>query len=215
MLANPVKMVVWDLDETFWSGTLSEGEVAIPPRHADILKQLTARGIVSSICSKNDFETAKRELERHDLWRNFVFPVIAFDAKGPAIAALVESANLRPEKCPPHRRQPAESARGRILRAGSDDGRARGHSAVAAGLARRAGANDPEHVKLPQYKQIETKIAARSHSQSNEDFLRQCDIGIEIDIDVEPHIDRIIDLINKSNQLNFTKVRLHDEKKPA
>jgi len=97
MLANPVKMVVWDLDETFWSGTLSEGEVAIPPRHADILKQLTARGIVSSICSKNDFETAKRELERHDLWRNFVFPVIAFDAKGPAIAALVESANLRPE----------------------------------------------------------------------------------------------------------------------
>lgn len=74
------------------------------------------------------------------------------------------------------------------------------------------GANDPEHVKLAQYKQIETKIAARSHSQSNEDFLRQCDIGIEIDIDVEPHIDRIIDLINKSNQLNFTKVRLHDEK---
>ena len=28
-LLRPVKMVVWDLDDTFWTGTLSEGVVAL------------------------------------------------------------------------------------------------------------------------------------------------------------------------------------------
>ena len=30
-LSAPVKLVVWDLDDTFWHGTLSEGPVTIDP----------------------------------------------------------------------------------------------------------------------------------------------------------------------------------------
>ena len=25
-----IKLIVWDLDDTFWSGTLSEGDVVVP-----------------------------------------------------------------------------------------------------------------------------------------------------------------------------------------
>ena len=48
-----IKVVIWDLDETFWEGTLSEGEVVYSQRNHDVVIKLASRGIVSSICSKN------------------------------------------------------------------------------------------------------------------------------------------------------------------
>ena len=58
---NKVKLVIWDLDETFWTGTLSEGAVKNP--HVELVKRLATHGIVNSISSKNDFEQAKKKLE--------------------------------------------------------------------------------------------------------------------------------------------------------
>jgi hypothetical protein len=52
---------------------------------------------------------------------------------------------------------------------------------------------------------------AAAASGSNEDFLRGCDIRIYIEYDVAPHLDRAIDLINRTNQLNFTKIRLPEQ----
>ena len=34
---------------------------------------------------------------------------------------------------------------------------------------------------------------------------------MSIEYDLEPHVDRVIELINRTNQLNFTKVRLSDD----
>ncbi|HZZ90005.1 MAG TPA: hypothetical protein VFE13_16880, partial [Caulobacteraceae bacterium] len=49
LLRNKIKMVIWDLDDTFWNGTLAEGEsVKRIARNVRIVKQLTDRGIVSS-----------------------------------------------------------------------------------------------------------------------------------------------------------------------
>ncbi len=35
-----IKLIIWDLDETFWKGTLSEGEILIPKQNIDIIKRL-------------------------------------------------------------------------------------------------------------------------------------------------------------------------------
>ena len=48
-----IKLVIWDLDNTFWDGVISEGTVTNPK--TQILQQLVDRGIVNSICSRNDF----------------------------------------------------------------------------------------------------------------------------------------------------------------
>ena len=53
---DTVKLIIWDMDETFWKGTLSDGEVSPAARNISIVKQLTDRGIVNSICSQNDFK---------------------------------------------------------------------------------------------------------------------------------------------------------------
>ena len=51
---DKIKLVIWDLDETFWKGTFSEGTVEIPDFNRCLIAMLTDIGIVNSICSKND-----------------------------------------------------------------------------------------------------------------------------------------------------------------
>ena len=67
-----IKLVIWDLDETFWKGTISEGAVEIPQRNCELLARLTDIGVVNSICSKNDYETAMAYLRECDLAKYFV-----------------------------------------------------------------------------------------------------------------------------------------------
>ena len=50
-----IKLVIWDLDDTFWQGILSEGEINPIHENCILVKELSRRGIVNSICSKNDF----------------------------------------------------------------------------------------------------------------------------------------------------------------
>lgn len=61
-VTKDIKVVIWDLDETFWNGTLSEGGITPVQAHIDLVKALVDRGIMCSICSKNDYEQAKAKL---------------------------------------------------------------------------------------------------------------------------------------------------------
>ena len=97
MRPEGVRLVIWDLDDTFWTGTLTEGGVTLNSRNVDIVRTLSGRGIINSICSKNDPERARAELERAGVWDYFVFPRIAWENKGAMVRSIVESAQLRPE----------------------------------------------------------------------------------------------------------------------
>lgn len=99
ILLDPVKLVVWDLDDTFWNGTLSEESVTAIPANVELVKRLAARGIVSSICSKNDREAVECELTAMGIWDFFVSPSISFQPKGASIAALIDALQLRSASC--------------------------------------------------------------------------------------------------------------------
>ena len=43
---KPVKLVIWDLDETFWKGTLSEEGIEQIQGHIDMIRTLIDRGIM-------------------------------------------------------------------------------------------------------------------------------------------------------------------------
>lgn len=90
-----IKLVVWDLDETFWKGTLSEGEITIVKQNVEIIKELTRRGIINSISSKNDFEKAKAELVKAGVWDFFVFPSIDWAPKGQNVKGIIDDCQLR------------------------------------------------------------------------------------------------------------------------
>ena len=45
-LTGDVKLVIWDLDDTFWTGTLAEGPVEWVAANIELVKQLTSRDII-------------------------------------------------------------------------------------------------------------------------------------------------------------------------
>ena len=95
-MANKIKLVIWDLDNTLWRGTLAEGdEPSLFPGRAELIKNLTSIGIVNSICSKNDFEDAKEVLSQMGLWDYFVFPKISFAPKGQTVQTILDEMHLR------------------------------------------------------------------------------------------------------------------------
>lgn len=216
LIPNDVKMVIWDLDDTFWDGTLSEGGVNLNAANVQAVKTLCERGIVSSICSKNDFEDAKRVLEDAGIWSYFVFPRISFQAKGALIAEIINQANLRADNVlfldDNHLNlKEALHFAPKLMVAHPID--------VLPGLlstAQSRGKNDVALTRLNQYKQLERKLHDfTANTNSNEDFLRSCGIQVTLDHDIESNLDRVIELINRSNQLNFTKVRIQGKAEEA
>jgi len=209
MIANKVKLVVWDLDDTFWQGTLLEGGIAPIDANAATVIELSKRGILNSICSKNDPEAAKAKLTELGVWDYFVFPAISFNPKGKAIAEMIEGAALRAENVlflddNPSNLEEAKFFNPGIMAAHPSD--------VLDTLLEHphcTGKPDPELTRLKQYRFLQKKVEEKSASSlSNEEFLRASNIRLTIDYDVEANFHRVVELINRTNQLNYTKKRL-------
>jgi hypothetical protein len=74
------------------------------------------------------------------------------------------------------------------------------------------GAPDSELTRLRQYRLLaEKQNLKQTEGGSDERFLRASEIRIEIDFAVEENIERIVELISRSNQLNYTKRRIETE----
>ena len=223
VIDKDIKVVIWDLDETFWNGTLSEGEVTPVQAHIDLVNRLVDRGIMCSICSKNDFEQAKTRLIALGVWDKFVFPHIEWGPKGQAVRSILERMQLRDENAlflDDNHLNLEEvryfSPRIACLDAtGATDGSQPDLSGLAE-LPQLKGKEDRNHARLQQYRVLETKEQAQiSGNLSNEEFLRQSDIQIGIITDFEDQMDRVYELINRTNQLNFTKKRVTSDEQKA
>ena len=113
--AEPVRLVVWDLDETFWKGTLSEGGITFCGENRDIVIALAERGIMSTVCSKNDFEAVRDVLKTHEVWDYFIFPSVNWEPKGPRLQSPNRNNPAAPRNRHADRRQPDEPQRGAVL----------------------------------------------------------------------------------------------------
>ncbi len=206
-LSAPVKMIVWDLDETLWTGTLSEGPVQLDQSRIDLVRTLNRRGIVNAICSKNEPAEARARLEQAGLWSEFVFARVDWSPKGPRVAQIVEDAQLRPENVLfiddlPLNRAEARHFSPRLQTAGPDI------LDRLLGLPELSGKDDRGLTRLRQYQMLERKLTDRQAAPvTTEAFLRSCDIRIGVYYDTESELDRLFELVARTHQLNFTKRR--------
>lgn len=202
-----IKLIIWDLDDTLWSGTLSEGGIIFSDEYKQLITDLTDIGIINSICSKNDYEPTKGELQRLGIWGYFVFPSINWKNKGQRIKHMIDQMALRPINVlfiddNTFNLQEAKHYLPDLQIATPD---------IIPELIQKVQVlpkKDTNHNRLKQYQLLEEKAQAAEAYDSNEAFLYASNIRVTMHTNCVDIIERLHELILRSNQLNFTKKRI-------
>lgn len=203
-----IKLVIWDLDETFWKGTLSEEKIEPIESNVELVKSLVNRGIMNSIVSKNDYEKAKKELKELGIWDYFIFPQISWNPKGETVKKLLQMSALRPANTLFIDDNTSNLAEVEFYNKGINTALPEILQDSLLTKKEFIGKDDSSHSRLNQYKNLEKRKAEESKFTNNTDFLRSSGITISINTDCSDEKERILELIGRTNQLNFTKVRL-------
>ena len=208
MIKNKIKVVIWDLDDTLWRGTLAEGDaVELFEHRADIVRTLNNRGIVSAICSKNDKQTAMAKLEEFGLLGEFVFHAISFEAKGPVVKELLQDMGLRDtnalfidDNYSNLQEVVYYNPYISVIHADNADGLL-DHPML-------KGKNDAARSRWKQYRILQEKTQIRKSFENNEAFLADSQIKLEVLPYHSGMLERMAEMVERTNQLNFTKNRM-------
>jgi FkbH-like protein len=210
--ADKVKCVIWDLDQTAWDGILGEQDadtVALRPEVRRTMMVLDERGILQSIASKNDHDTAWRVLERLGVAHLFLNPQINWEPKSANIHRIVSALNIGVDSCafiddsPFERAEVAHELPGIRVFADSD----------AATLLARPEFDVPVTEESRQRRafyraESERKEQAVPYGDRYEAFLRTCEMKATLFRPTKPeHVERCLELLHRSNQLNLSTHR--------
>ncbi len=202
----PVKCVVFDLDNTLWDGVLVEDERVRPKENVvEVIRTLDARGVLVSVASKNDHARAWRRLEEIGLADCIIEPQISWLPKSVGIRRLADRLNLGldafafVDDSPFERAEVAAALPEVVCLAAEkidtlpDDARFRG-----------SGSADARNRR--QYYRVE-KQRNQQRSEWGSDylgFLRDCQIVLTVGGYVPGDFDRVSELVQRTNQLNFS-----------
>ncbi|OPH47992.1 hypothetical protein BC351_39070 [Paenibacillus ferrarius] len=206
-----IKCLIWDLDETLWHGTLSDNErVKLRENIKPMLDELTARGIISSIASRNDENSAMEKLRQFGLRDYFVFPKCSWDSKVTSIKLILEQTNLSSEHVAfiddnPFERFEVQSYFPKMLTIDSAE--------ITNLLAR------PEFVpsysslftpnRIQTYKTLEKrKSAEQGWGGSRQEFLKSCEMTMLLRLAENDDFERIVELNQRANQFNTSLERM-------
>jgi FkbH-like protein len=206
--SKKIKCVVWDLDNTLWDGVLMEdGPDNLVPRAEAIasIKELDRRGILHSIASKNNPEPALKVLRELGLDEYFLYPQISWGPKSDAMKAIARVLNIGLD----------------TLLFVDDSVFEIQQVQSACPEVRVMNANDSG--KLPQMEEFDVPIteeaagrrklykvdadrqeAAQSFGQDYLGFLKQSQMKLNIRSLSESNFERVHELTQRTNQMNFS-----------
>jgi FkbH-like protein len=205
---RPVKCVVWDLDHTVWEGILVEDgaeSLKLKPGIVEIIKELDRRGILLSIASKNNSDEALKVLKDFGLDEYFLYPQISWGPKSEGIKAIAKSLNigldtfLFVDDSPFELEQVQSTCPGvRVLNAAeycSLPIRPECQVEITEEASRRRAMYREESVRLE---------IAGSFGGDYMAFLRGCDIRLNIRPMSAATVQRVHELTQRTNQMNFS-----------
>lgn len=203
--AKPAKLVVLDLDNTLWDGVLLEGEVKLRPGVADLFKTLDERGVLISVASKNAHDDAMAKLEALEIAEYVLHPRIGWGPKSESVRQIIKAIDIGADTVMFLDDNPFERA--------EVEGAVAGVQVLPdtalSGLAnhpRLQGAVTPEsRSRRKMYQEaIVRERAAEGYGDDYLAFLRDCGIRVEIRPDTPDDFDRVVELVQRTNQLNFS-----------
>jgi FkbH-like protein len=90
-----VKCVIWDLDNTCWTGVLLEDrDVVLRPEIASVVGALDSRGILQSVASRNDHDHAYERLTAFGIADYFLYPQINLQPKSVSVRHIAEALGI-------------------------------------------------------------------------------------------------------------------------
>lgn len=212
-MADTVKCLVWDLDNTLWRGTLLEdGDVPLMEGIRDVVVALDERGILQSVCSKNDPDLALARLSALGLAEYFVLPQVGWGRKSDAVRTIAEALNFAHRTVAFIDDQPAERAE------------------VAYHLPEVRCYPAEQALALPNLAEFSPAVATvdsrrrrqlyqagfrrdqerASFTGPDEDFLRTLELVMSIERATEEQLDRVEELTLRTSQMNATGVHYGD-----
>lgn len=202
----PIKCVVWDLDNTLWSGTQVEGdELVLRPGVAEILKYLDDRGVLMSIASKNDAEPALAQLKQFGIDEYFLYPQIDWSPKSHKIKKIGQQLNIGLDAVAfvddnPFELAEVSDAWPQVTCLDTDA------LQQLSSHPRFQGSVTEESRQRRHYyqQQIAREIEQTAFAGDYTGFLRSCRIVLEISPYQAADEERIAELVQRTNQLNFS-----------
>jgi FkbH-like protein len=210
--ATKVKCVVWDLDNTLWSGTLIEDgpdAVQLKPKAAALVVELDRRGILNSIASKNSREEAEEVLRRFGLWDYFLQPQIHWNPKSGSLGAIAAALNIGVDSLvfiddQVFERSEVQSAHPSVETFDVDFiDEALTHPRFDVVVTDESRQRRSMY-QVEQVRQEALEGAAGDYAS----FLKGCAIDLTVDDLDERFLNRVFELTERTNQLNYSGVRL-------
>jgi FkbH-like protein len=206
-----VKCIVWDLDNTLWDGVLVESGGTAPklrPGVLDVVRALDERGILQSVASKNNHDEAWSLLEAYGLAEYMLFPQISWGPKSAGLRAIAQQLNIGLDTLALVDDQPFE--RGEVA-ANASPALALADTVIPTLLQdpRFAGSSSAEARQRRVFYQTEMKRNEVFSGFTGDyiDFLRDSRIVLDIHPPVKEELDRLHELIQRTNQMNFSGTR--------
>jgi len=210
--AAKIKCVAWDLDNTLWQGILIEdGPEAIQPiqQALSLIKALDERGIIQTIVSKNDHESAWAVITKLGLEDYFIYPAINWGAKSQNIRQIANELNIDVDTFAliddsPFERGEVKSELPQVRTYSDQD---------ISDLLELPEFNVPiteatKTRRLSYLVENQRKRVLQAYSGNYEKFLLSCNLETEIFTPFEEKdIMRCLELLQRTNQLNLSTHR--------
>lgn len=204
-----IKCLVWDLDNTLWDNILVESdpaEINLKDRIPDILRQLDERGILLSIASKNNSQLAGELLRKFGIEHYFLYPQIEWQQKSILLETIQKTLSIGMDSI-------AFIDDSNFERAEVSQANTEAQCIDAINYLNIlyypgfVGSDSEDARNRRYYYQAEQKrnVELQDKFQDNySSFLKDCQIKLFITKPTETNVTRISDLVQRTNQLNFS-----------
>lgn len=204
---KPAKCVVWDLDNTLWDGTLIEDGVSGVRLRANVvrvIRELDRRGILNSIASKNNESDALDALTRFGILDLFLYPQVSWNPKSQAIESIQRALNIGFDTIVFiddqvfERSEVAARFPEVMVLSDAEAGFLAGHKRFDVPVTEDSGK------RRAFYQSQITRESASASFTEYEEFLRSCEIHLHVETLSDSRVDRVHELAQRTNQMNFS-----------
>lgn len=228
LVGQVVKALVVDLDNTLWGGVLGEDLIAGVALSAEgpgsgfwhlqrAIRDLTARGILLGICSKNNESDVREMFDQHDEmvlhWSDFAAVRINWDDKLTNLRSIASELNIgldaiaflddNPAECALIQREAPEVVVIHLDRPPDSED----HVITGNPFFERLSLTTEDRARVEQYAQRNERRAAEGQSASLEGYLRSLATTVEVRAVASGDLVRVAQLTQKTNQFNLTTQR--------